>query len=50
VDSADRTVGLAAARDVEAAELLRVVAALRNDGLLTEAEYSAKRRHLRAVR
>jgi hypothetical protein len=38
--------GLSALRGVEAAELLRVIAALHLEGLLSDAEYLVKRRRL----
>jgi hypothetical protein len=47
--TADRPVGLSSLRGIEAAELLRVITALRRDGMLTESEYQAKRRRLIAV-
>lgn len=40
--------GLSALRGVEAAELLRVIAALHLEGLLSDAEYLVKRRRLAA--
>lgn len=46
VETRDRPVGLSSVRGIEAAELLRVITALRRDGMLTEAEYQAKRHRL----
>jgi hypothetical protein len=43
---ANRRNVLAALRRVEVAELLRVITTLRVEGLLSDAEYHAKRRHL----
>lgn len=45
---ADRPVGVSSLRGVEAQVLLRAVRALRLDGILTEAEYEAKRQRLAA--
>jgi len=49
-DAADRPAGFASLRGLEVQELLRAVSALRLDGVLTEAEYRAKRRRLATQR
>jgi hypothetical protein len=45
-----RSFAHAHARDIEVRELLHAVTALRSDGILTEAEYEAKRQQLAAQR
>jgi len=46
--TSDRPVGMSALRGLEAEVLLRAVSALRLDGILSEAEYQAKRQRLAA--
>jgi len=50
VEDADRSVGLSSLRHLEAEELLRAVTALHLDGMLSEAEYQAKRQRLASRR
>ena len=46
VEEADRPVGLSSLRGVEAEVLLQAVRDLHLDGMLSEAEYQAKRQRL----
>lgn len=46
---ANPSTGLSALRGIEIAELLRVIAALHVEGLLTDAEYRLTRRRLVAL-
>jgi hypothetical protein len=47
---ADRPVGMASLRGIETEVLLRAITALRAAGMLSEAEYQAKRQRLAARR
>jgi hypothetical protein len=48
LDAVDRRVGCSYERCIEAEALLHAVTALRRDGILTDAEYEAKRQRLAA--
>lgn len=46
MDDADRPTSVSSVRGLEAQELLRAVTALHLDGMLSEAEFQAKRQRL----
>ncbi len=48
LDEVDRPVACSHERGIEVEALLKAVTALRRDGILTEAEYEAKRQRLDA--